>query len=191
MRVTPTSLPEVLIVEPRVFDDERGFFVETWHQARYADAGLPSRFVQDNHSRSRAGVLRGLHYQHPRAQGKLVRCVRGAVFDVAVDIRRESPTFGRWVGVELSENNKRQLWVPPGFAHGFCVPEVESDVEYKCTEPYYAEDDRGVLWADPAIGIAWPLRDPVVSAKDARWPVLAELDDHLPRYDRDAPNAVG
>lgn len=182
LRIVTTALPGVLIVEPRVFQDGRGWFFESYHAARYADAGLPERFVQDNHSRSQPGTLRGLHYQRKHAQGKLVRCVRGAIYDVAVDIRRGSPTFGKWVAVELSEDNKRQVYVPPGFAHGFCVPEVVSEMEYKCTDFYHPGDEAGIIWNDPAIGIHWPIREPTLSSKDAAFsPVTPERND-LPPY---------
>jgi len=180
VRVTPTDLPGVLIIEPRVFEDGRGWFFESYHATRYAEAGLPERFVQDNHSRSQAGTLRGLHYQLKHPQGKLVRCVRGAIFDVAVDVRRGSPTFCKWVGVELSQANKRQLYVPPGFAHGFCVPAVESEVEYKCTDFYHPGDEGGIIWNDPTIGITWPIRDPILSSKDAAYAPLSADREDLP-----------
>lgn len=182
MRVITTDLPGVLVVEPDVFGDERGFFLETWHQERYAAAGLPDRFVQDNHSRSAPGTLRGLHYQLGRPQGKLVRCVRGAIFDVAVDIRRGSPTFGKWIGVDLSEENKRQVYIPPGFAHGFCVPAVQSEVEYKCTDFYRPEDERGIIWNDPRLAIPWPVAHPTLSNKDAAYAQLDPESEDLPRY---------
>jgi len=180
MNVAPTDLPGVIVLEPRVFEDPRGFFFESYHAERYARAGLPEHFVQDNHSRSIPGALRGLHYQLRHPQGKLVRVLRGAIWDVAVDIRRGSPTFGRWVGVELSADNKRQLYVPPGFAHGFCVPTEESEVEYKCTAFYVSEDERGIAWNDPALGIAWPITTPLLSDKDRAFPRLAMAD--LPEY---------
>lgn len=169
MKVRPTAIPDVLVIEPKVFGDERGFFVETWHAARYAESGLRFQFVQDNHSRSAGGVLRGLHYQIGRPQGKLVGVVRGEVFDVAVDLRRSSPTFGRWVGETLSATSHRQLWVPPGFAHGFYVTSDSADLMYKCTDFYSPEDERTVRWDDPTLGIEWPLRGtaPVLSAKDS------------------------
>jgi len=182
VNVIPTELPGVLIVEPIVFADERGFFLETYRQERYAAAGIPERFVQDNHSRSLPRTLRGLHYQLTHPQGKLVRCVRGAVFDVAVDIRRGSPTFGRWVGIELSEDNKRQVYIPPGFAHGYCAPVVLSEIEYKCTDYYHPEDDRGVRWNDPTLGIVWPIAAPRLSARDAAQPPLAPDSLALPQY---------
>src|SRR5437870_710191 len=173
MNVLPTALPAMLIIEPQVFRDQRGFFFESYHADRYARAGLPAVFVQDNHSRSVPGTVRGLHYQLGRAQGKLVRVLHGAIFDVAVDVRRGSPTFGRWLGVELSSESKRQLFVPGGFAHGFCVPAEESEVEYKCTDYYSPEDERGVLWNDPSIGINWPLASPVLSEKDRAYAPLS------------------
>ena len=170
MNVSPTSIPDVRLIEPIVRTDARGFFLETWHAARYAEAGIDLPFLQDNHSRSVRGTLRGLHYQIEQAQGKLVQVVTGSAFDVAVDLRRGSPTFARWVGVELSEENHRQLWIPPGFAHGFYVLSAQADVIYKCTAPYAAEHERTLRWDDPAIGIAWPFADrdpPLLSPKDA------------------------
>lgn len=174
MKVTPTALPEVLLVQPRVHGDSRGFFYESFQSARYAEAGLPVVFVQDNHSRSVKGTLRGLHFQEPRAQGKLVQVLRGMVYDVAVDIRRGSPRFGRWVGVELSEASPQQLWIPPGFAHGFCVLSESADFLYKCTELYAPEADRGIAWNDPALGIPWPIAEPLLSAKDRAAPRLED-----------------
>ena len=182
MKLEPTALPGVLIVEPDLFRDERGFFLEVFHAGKFAALGLDLDFVQDNHSRSRRNTLRGLHVQLPRAQGKLVRCVEGAVFDVAVDIRRGSPTFGRWAGVELTAENFRQLWVPPGFAHGFCVTSERAQVEYKCTELYDPDGDLAIAWNDPAIGIDWPVAEPLLSAKDAAAKRLDELVDRLPIY---------
>lgn len=170
MRFVSTAIPEVIAIEPQVFGDERGFFLETYHRARFSAAGIHAEFVQDNHSRSVQGTLRGLHYQIQQAQGKLVRVVQGAVFDVAVDLRRSSPTFGRWVGEVLSAENKRQLWVPPGFAHGFYVLSDSADFVYKCTELYAPEHERCVRWDDADLAIDWPLLDgtaPLVSAKDA------------------------
>lgn len=169
MRFLPAAIPEVIVVEPQVFGDERGFFMETYHRARFAAAGITAEFVQDNHSRSVQGTLRGLHYQIRQAQGKLVRVVQGAVFDVAVDMRRSSPSFGRWVGEILSAENKRQLWVPPGFAHGFYVLSESADFVYKCTELYAPEHERCVRWDDADLAIEWPLQGgavPLVSAKD-------------------------
>ena len=169
-----TPLPGVILIEPKLFADDRGFFMETFHAERFADAGIPDHFVQDNHSRSRRGVLRGLHYQEPQPQGKLVRCTRGVLFDVAVDIRRESPHFAKWYGVELSEENRLSLWIPPGFAHGFCAMTDDADLVYKCTETYRGESDRAIVWNDPEIGIVWPLRDPILSTKDAAAPRLRD-----------------
>jgi dTDP-4-dehydrorhamnose 3,5-epimerase len=173
MNVTETSIPGVLLIEPRRFGDSRGFFSELFQEERYAAAGVTGRFVQDNLSRSKKGTLRGLHFQEPRPQGKLVQVLRGAVYDVVVDIRRGSPTFGRWFGAELSDENFRQLWVPPGFAHGFCVLSDTADFYYKCTDLYIPEHDRGILWNDPAIGIEWPIREPLLSAKDKIAPPLS------------------
>ncbi len=175
MNVAPTSLPGVLVLEPKVFRDDRGYFLETWNAARYAEAGLPARFVQDNLSSSRRGVLRGLHFQHPAAQGKLVQALRGAIFDVAVDIRRGSPTFGRWVGVELSEADGRQLYVPGGFAHGFVVIGDAALVAYKCTAPYRPRDQGAIRWDDPDLAIAWPVADPLLAPKDRDAPALRDL----------------
>jgi dTDP-4-dehydrorhamnose 3,5-epimerase len=181
MNVTPTRLPEVLVVEPRVFRDARGAFFETWSAERYAAAGIGGRFVQDNISRSSRGVLRGLHLQFPHAQGKLVSCIEGEVFDVAVDVRRASPRFGQWVGVTLSRDNGLQLWIPPGFAHGFCVVSEEATFHYKCTDAYHPECEATVRWNDPAIGIEWPVSSPVLNDKDAGAPALAEISpDRLP-----------
>lgn len=182
MKIVPTALPEVLLVEPRLFRDDRGFFLETYHEQRYRDAGIPERFVQDNQSGSIGRVLRGLHAQSRRPQGKLVRAVAGAIFDVAVDIRRGSPTFGRWVGAELSAENHRQLWIPAGFAHGFCVLGDGAQVAYKCTDFYDAGDEIGVLWNDPEIAIEWPIADPLLSPKDAAASRLRDLGDRLPSW---------
>lgn len=179
MKVIETSLPGVLILEPRVHGDERGFFLETFRRDRYAQAGIGQAFVQDNHSRSRRGVLRGLHAQRQFPQGKLVRVARGEVFDVAVDINPASPQFGQWVGVMLSDRNHRQFWVPPGYAHGFLVISEEADFEYKCTDYYHPEDEIGVAWNDPEIGIDWPLATPLLSAKDAALPPLRVLAETL------------
>jgi len=178
MKVTATALPEVLIIEPRVFGDARGFFTESWSEKVFNEAvGQPVRFVQDNHSRSASGVLRGLHFQlPPHAQGKLVRCVSGAVFDVAVDLRRSSPNFGRWQGVELSADNHRQLWVPPGFAHGFLVLSETADFLYKTTDTYAPQAEGAVRWDDPAIGIQWPElgQAPLLAEKDLKAPLLKD-----------------
>ena len=184
MRLVPTELPGVIVVEPDVFGDDRGWFSESYNEARFnaslQDIGLPAtkRFVQDNHSCSKAGVLRGLHYQlPPHAQGKLVRVVKGAAYDVAVDIRQGSPTFGRWVGVELSEDNHRQLWVPEGFAHGFVVTSESADFLYKATDYYAPQHERCIAWDDPEIGIEWPaLGPPSLSAKDAAGVRLADAE---------------
>ena len=176
MKFVQTELPGVVIVEPRVFEDERGFFMESYHQPRFAAAGIDAPFVQDNHSRSGQGVLRGLHYQFAHPQGKLVRVIRGEALDVAVDLRRSSPTFGRWLGCLLSETNRRQLYIPPGFAHGFCVTSDLAEVLYKCTDIYRPEDERTLLWNDPALGIAWPVSNPIISAKDQRGVPLAQAE---------------
>jgi len=174
MKVTPTELPDVLLIEPRVFADERGFFFESYNRRALAEAGLAGEFVQDNHSRSRRGVLRGLHYQIEHAQGKLVRVTLGEVFDVAVDIRRSSPTFGRWTGMVLSAENKRMLWIPPGYAHGFLVTSDVAEFLYKTTDYWYPEFERTLLWSDPAVGIDWPLAGaPTVAPKDAAGRPLA------------------
>jgi len=182
MQIIPTALPDVLALEPKVYGDARGFFMESFNARDFARAtGLHVDFVQDNHSRSARGVLRGLHYQIEQPQGKLVRVVRGAVFDVAVDLRRGSPRFGRWAGVELSENNRRQLWVPPGFAHGFLVLSESADFLYKTTSYYAPQFERCIVWNDPAIGIDWPLAahgiaEPILSAKDGAGLPLAQAD---------------
>lgn len=169
MNIIECNIPGPLIIEPKVFGDERGFFLETWNNAAFAQAGLNLQFVQDNHSRSKRGVLRGMHFQNPEPQGKLVRVVRGAVYDVAVDLRRSSPTFGKWTGVTLSAENKRLFWVPEGFAHGFLTLEDDTDFLYKCTAPYAPQNEASLAWDDPAVGIEWPLGDiqPQISAKDA------------------------
>jgi dTDP-4-dehydrorhamnose 3,5-epimerase len=176
VKVTTTDLPGVLIIEPNVFGDERGFFVETFQSERYREvAGIALPFVQDNHSRSKRGVLRGLHRQTRHVQGKLVRAARGEIFDVAADIDPKSATFGRWVGVTLSDTNHRQLWIPPGYAHGFVVVSEIADFEYKCTDYYDPESEAGVIWNDPDLDIAWPIETPTLSEKDKRLPKLAEL----------------
>jgi dTDP-4-dehydrorhamnose 3,5-epimerase len=177
MKILPTKLAGVLMLEPKVFGDSRGFFFESFNRRVFAEAtGMELDFVQDNHSRSAKGVLRGLHYQIRQPQGKLVRVVRGAVFDVAVDLRRSSPTFGRWAGAELSEENCRQLWIPPGFAHGFVVLSESADFLYKTTDYYAPEHERCVIWNDPDIGIDWPLGDPRLSAKDQAGRAFAEAE---------------
>ncbi|MDZ4042083.1 MAG: dTDP-4-dehydrorhamnose 3,5-epimerase [Eubacteriales bacterium] len=183
MKVIETKLPGVLIIEPKVFSDARGFFMETWNQARYAEAGVPAKFVQDNLSFSARGVLRGLHFQHPNDQGKLVYVIQGEVFDVAVDIRVGSPTFGQWVGVTLSNDNKRQLYIPEGFAHGFCVTSDSALFAYKCTDFYNPQAEGGIIWNDPEIGIKWPTSKPLLSEKDSTYPPLKQIPpEHLPRY---------
>ncbi|HHX42463.1 MAG TPA: dTDP-4-dehydrorhamnose 3,5-epimerase [Chloroflexi bacterium] len=180
MRVIQTEIPEVLIIEPDVFEDTRGFFLESYSQRRYAEHGINATFVQDNHSLSVRGTLRGLHYQAAPGQAKLVRVVRGAVFDVAVDIRWGSPTFGKWVGVELSAENKRQLYIPVGFAHGFCVTSEVAEFLYKCSSYYAPSLERGIAWDDPDLAIAWPVTDPILSDRDRTHPRLAEMErDYL------------
>lgn len=175
MKVIETALPGVLIIEPKVFGDSRGFFLETFQLERYREAGIVQPFVQDNHSRSQRGVLRGLHFQRTRPQGKLVSVSRGAVYDVAVDINPISPTCGRFVGVELTDENHRQLWVPPGYAHGFCVLSEVADFQYKCTDVYFPEDEGGLIWNDPQVNIPWPIEQPQLSAKDLQHPTLQRL----------------
>jgi dTDP-4-dehydrorhamnose 3,5-epimerase len=183
LKIVPTELPGVVIVEPDAYADRRGRFFESWHQDRYRQVGLPAHFVQDNVANSVQGVLRGLHYQHPDAQGKLVFALAGEVFDVAADIRSGSPTWGKWVGVELSGENTRQLYVPPGFAHGYCVTSATAVVAYKCTAYYDATCDRGIRWNDPTLAVSWPVDVPILSDKDARAPLLADLSaDALPSH---------
>ena len=176
MIVTDTAIADVKLIEPRVFGDDRGFFLESWNQSAFEAEGIAARFVQDNHSRSARGVLRGLHYQMSPAQGKLVRVVAGAVFDVAVDMRKSSPTFGQWVGYELSAQNHRMLWVPQGFAHGFLTLEDGTDFLYKCTDFYAPASEHCLAWDDPAVGVEWPLdgMTPLVSAKDQVGKTLAD-----------------
>ncbi len=180
MEFRPTALPGVVIVEPDVHRDARGFFLETYREERYHAGGITSRFVQDNHSRSTRGTLRGLHAQVERPQAKLVRVVEGSVFDVAVDVRRGSPSFGKWVGVSLSAENFRQLYLPEGFAHGFCVTSEVAEFEYKCSDVYAPETEIVVAWNDPAIGIDWPVADPLLSDRDRNAPTLAEQEHRLP-----------
>jgi dTDP-4-dehydrorhamnose 3,5-epimerase len=171
------ELPDVILIKPKVFVDERGFFLETYKHSDFAAAGISEHFVQDNHSRSTKGVLRGLHYQKdPKAQGKLFYCVEGEIFDVAVDIRKGSPSFGKWVSAILSEKNKNMLYIPAGFAHGFCVMSEVADVLYKCTREYSSEDDRGILWNDNSINIDWPISNPILSKKDMQYPDLNRAD---------------
>jgi dTDP-4-dehydrorhamnose 3,5-epimerase len=174
--VEKTKLEGLLVIEPQVYGDSRGFFMETYNSRDAASAGLEDQFVQDNHSRSGHGVLRGLHYQYPTWQGKLIRTLIGEIFDVAVDIRPESPTFGDWYGIMLSDENKLQLYVPPGFAHGFCVTSEFADVAYKTTTHFAPDQDAGIIWDDPDIGIDWPVSDPVLSERDLASPRLCELD---------------
>jgi dTDP-4-dehydrorhamnose 3,5-epimerase len=174
LKVEPTALPGVLLVQARVFADDRGSFWESWRAERYAAAGIPGPFVQDNVSVSTRGVLRGLHFQDPRPQGKLVCALEGAVWDVAADLRPQSPHFKRWFGIELRGGDGRQLWIPPGFAHGFCVLSARAVFAYKCTDAYVPEADGGVRWDDPDLAVAWPLRDPILSPKDAALPTLAQ-----------------
>ena len=179
MQIIDTALTDVKIIEPKVFGDERGFFLESWNQQLFADNDLPSHFVQDNHSRSQQGVLRGLHYQIKNPQGKLVRVTQGEVFDVAVDMRASSPQFGQWVGVLLSATNHRQLWVPPGFAHGFYVVSASADFQYKCTDYYAPEHERSLLWNDATVGVEWPVvagSEPVLATKDAAGTAFSACD---------------
>lgn len=178
MKVIETSLPQAVMIEPQVFGDSRGFFYESYNQARFEEAGIQAHFVQSNVSRSSKGVLRGLHYQWPNPQGKLVSVLEGEVFDVAVDIRRSSPSFGQWVGVMLTAENKRHFWVPPGFAHGFCVLSEHATFAYQCTAFYDREADAGILWNDADIGIDWPVKHPLLSDKDARALLLKDVPRH-------------
>ena len=183
MKITSMNLPEVLLIEPKRFGDARGYFLETWHEERYQAAGIKLEFVQDNLSRSAHGILRGLHLQHPNDQGKLVYVLEGEVFDVAVDVRVGSPNFGKWTGALLSADDHRQLWIPPGFAHGFCVTSQSALFAYKCTALYSAADELGLVWNDPGIAIPWPVVEPQLSAKDKVLPRLADIDPaRLPRY---------
>jgi len=181
VRVVRTELAGVVVIEPDVHADGRGFFLETYHAARYSEHGIDGPFVQDNHSRSTGGTLRGLHLQLRRPQGKLVRVVEGEIFDVAVDVRLGSTTFGRWIAVSLSADNFRQCYVPPGFAHGFCVVTPIAQVEYKCTDLYDPQSEIGIAWNDPALAIPWPVRDPILSSRDRHHPTLAEQADRLPQ----------
>ncbi len=181
MKITPAEHPDIKLIEPDVHGDGRGFFIETWQQERYADAGIPGGLVQDNHSRSGRGVLRGLHYQLEHPQGKLIRVACGRVLDVAVDVRRGSPRFGQYVAVELSDENHNQVYIPPGFAHGFCVLSETADFIYKCTDYYRPDDEYGIAWDDPDIGIDWPSLEFQLSDRDRQLPRLAE-SQHLPAY---------
>ncbi|MDX9868338.1 MAG: dTDP-4-dehydrorhamnose 3,5-epimerase [Kiritimatiellia bacterium] len=180
VRFEPTGLDGVILCVPQVFRDARGFFLETYHAARYREGGVRTVFVQDNRSRSSRGVLRGLHYQLHKPQAKLVSCLRGEIFDVAVDVRRGSPTFGRWSASVLTEENQHQLFIPAGFAHGFCVLSESAEIAYKCSEFYDPRDDRGIRWDDPDVGVDWPVQEPVLSAKDAVQPLLADAE--LPEW---------
>jgi dTDP-4-dehydrorhamnose 3,5-epimerase len=183
MNVIATAIPGVVVLEPKVFGDDRGYFLETWSRQKYEAAGIPAVFVQDNVSFSRKGVLRGLHYQNPHAQGKLVQVMSGEVFDVAVDIRAGSPTFGKSVGEILSEKNHRQMYIPPGLAHGFCVLSDTVLFAYKCTDTYNAAAEGGIFWNDPDLGIDWPIRQPVLSPKDEKYPRLRDVPkDRLPIF---------
>lgn len=175
MKVIPTTLPGVVLIEPKVFGDARGFFLETFHAERYAQAGIPGPFVQDNHSHSAKGVLRGLHFQKQYPQGKLVYVTSGMVFDVAVDIRPHSPTLGKWVGMTLVAEQHQQFYIPPGFAHGFCVLSEQADFHYKCTDYYHPEDEGCIRWNDPEINIQWPINNPILSAKDANAKYLKDF----------------
>ena len=190
MRFVPTELPEVLVIEPDVHRDARGFFLETSQAHKYREGGIDGPFVQDNHSRSVAGTLRGLHLQLHRPQGKLVRVIAGEIVDVAVDVRRGSPTFGRWVAVTLSSDNFRQCYIPAGFAHGFCVTSSMAEVEYTCTEFYDRATEIGIVWNDPELSITWPIDCPQLSDRDARLPPLAQLLDVLPEWNELVPNAI-
>jgi len=187
MKFLPTDLPGVTLIEPDVYRDDRGFFLETYHERKYAEGGIPGPFVQDNHSFSGRGTLRGLHAQLRKPQGKLVRAVEGEMFDVAVDIRPDSTTFGRWFGIVLSGENFRQLWVPPGFAHGFCVLSERVHVEYKCTGFYDPADEVSIAWNDPRIGIRWPIGAPTLSAKDQAAPLLAAIVERLGQEEKNKP----
>ena len=183
LKCTEKPLPGVLLIEPIVFEDDRGFFLEIYHWQKYLATGMDKPFVQDNHSHSCRGTLRGLHYQLKHPQGKLIYVIRGEVFDVAVDIRRGSSTFGRWTGTILSEKNKRQLFIPEGFAHGFCVISETADVTYKCTDLYAPGDEYGILWSDPVIGIDWPVENPILAEKDAESPHLMDVPaELLPKF---------
>ena len=174
MKFTETSLPGVFLIQLDVFEDQRGYFMETYHHEKYVSGGIDRVFVQDNHSYSIKGTLRGLHYQFPHTQGKLVLALSGEIYDVAVDIRSGSPTFGKWIGVYLSSENRHQIYIPEGFAHGFCVTSESASVLYKCTDFYYPQHDKGILWSDPGLGIDWPVKEPLISPKDANLPVLGQ-----------------
>ena len=181
MKFVPADIPGIIVIEPDVYPDRRGFFLETYHAEKYRAGGITDLFVQDNHSRSTGGTVRGLHLQLRRTQGKLIRVIEGEIFDVAVDVRRGSPTFGKWFGVTLSAGNFKQCYVPQGFAHGFAVVSEIAQVEYKCTDFYDAASEIGIAWDDPALGIKWPIKDPVLSDRDRHHPRLADVIE-LPRY---------
>jgi dTDP-4-dehydrorhamnose 3,5-epimerase len=182
MRVHATALPEVLLLEPDIYSDDRGFLLQAFNAERFAEAGLPAHFVQENHSRSRRNVVRALHYQLASPQGKLVTAIHGRVFDVAVDIRVGSPTFGKWTSAMLDGEQPRYLWIPPGFAHGFAVLSDTADVLYKCSSPYDANDQHGIRWNDETLGIPWPVSAPVLSSADQQRPTLADAHAYLPRF---------
>lgn len=182
MKFTPTTLPEVIVIDPVVFKDPRGFFFENYHEKKFVQGGIPEKFVQDNHSSSVKSTLRGLHFQVKQPQGKLIRVVRGEVFDVAVDIRMGSPRFKQWTSIVLSEENFRMLYVPPGFAHGFAVLSDVAEVEYKCTDFYNQPDESGIFWSDPDIGIRWPIETPLLSERDKKSLFLKDIHHLLPRY---------
>ncbi len=180
---SPTEIPEVIVIDPRVFPDQRGFFMETYKRSEFAAHGVSGTFVQSNHSKSSKGILRGLHYQkHPKAQCKLVRALSGEIYDVVVDLRQGGPTYGKWIAVMLSEKNKRMLYVPAGFAHGFCVTSEEAEILYMSTEEYAPKHEAGVLWNDPELGIEWPLAEPQLAPRDLAWPPLKWADNNF-RYD--------
>ena len=182
MKILETSLPDVLIIEPQIFEDERGFFMESYHQKRYGQSLISTVFVQDNLSCSIRGTLRGLHYQRPYGQAKLVQAVKGEIFDVAVDIRVNSPAFGKWTGAHLSDQNRRQIYIPEGFAHGFCVLSETAVVIYKCSDYYAPESESGILWSDPDLGIDWPVKAPLLSRKDSRYSCLRHVSpERLPK----------
>jgi dTDP-4-dehydrorhamnose 3,5-epimerase len=180
--VTPIDIPDVLLLEPSVLSDYRGWFAETYHEQRYREVGITEHFVQDNCSRSVRNTLRGLHFQEPHAQGKLVMALEGTVYDVVVDIRKGSPTFGKWYGIELSEKNLYQMYIPPGCAHGFCVTSETATFLYKCTAYYSPKDERGILWNDPVLEILWPISEPILSQKDQAYRTLKGMDMELPLY---------
>ncbi|MBN2180316.1 MAG: dTDP-4-dehydrorhamnose 3,5-epimerase [Sedimentisphaerales bacterium] len=183
MKVIETKIPGVLILEPDVFSDQRGFFLEIWHRTRYESVGIKGPFVQDNVSFSQRGILRGLHYQYPQSQGKLVQVLSGRVVDIAVDIRVGSPTFGQWVGEELSDVNHRQIYIPPGFAHGYCVTSETAMFSYKCTDFYSRATEHGVIWNDHELNIDWPIKNPILSSKDSGYPMLKNISqDKLPNF---------